>query len=394
MALPLVLDVLLVFVLLSYLVYGLRTGLIRSLGAILGVLVGALAALLVVPVLGPLVPAQWRIAAVLIAAILLLAAGHGLGAAVGHALGRRIQRTALAPVDRVLGGLANVLVAAIVATTVASGLTTLGIPFLSQPIASSSVLNAVERATPDPVKSLLAQLRSVVVRDALPRLTEALGQPISQPDLPDDDIDSAALRKAAESVVRVTGTAFACGQGQSGTGFVVAEDRVLTNAHVLAGVAEPVVETMDDGAFAGTIVYFDPVHDLAVIAVEDLPTRALRAGDELVDGDVGAVAGYPYGGPFASNPAEVIARGEQPVADIYGDDPAPRDIYTLASDVQPGNSGGPLLDADGRVAGVVFAKAATSENVAFAMTEAEWGPVVDASSSLSAAVDSGSCSTR
>lgn len=395
MALTIVLDVILALVLISYLGYGYRNGLVHSAGAIIGVVLGAVAAVLVVPLIGPLVPSpQLRAVAILGAAVILLGVGHAVGVAVGHGVGSQVQRTRLAPIDRVLGAVVSVVVTALVTSGVAAGIASFGVPFLTQPIASSVVLRGINTVTPDPVKSLLAQLRSVVVQDGLPRITDALGAPTTAPSIPPADTGSQRLAQAARSVVRVTGNAYACGQGQAGSGFVIAPNRILTNAHVLAGVSEPVVETPSDGAFAGSIVYFDPVDDLAVIAVGGLPTPPLAAAaGNLPDGSTAVVDGYPFGGPFLSKPAQVIARGEQLVGDIYGQNPIPRGVYTLAADVQPGNSGGPLLTPDGTVTGVVFAKGATVANVGYAMTMDEVAPVIAQAGALTGPVSSGTCTT-
>ena len=101
--------------------------------------------------------------------------------------------------------------------------------------------------------------------------------------------------------------------------------------------------------------------------------------------------GYPFGGPFDSDPARVMSVSTQLVADIYGQSPSPRSVYTLAADVQQGESGGPLLSVDGQVAGVIFAKAATTENVGYALAMEEVAPVVDQAGALTGQVSSGEC---
>jgi S1-C subfamily serine protease len=189
----------------------------------------------------------------------------------------------------------------------------------------------------------------------------------------------------------VTGNAVACGQSQSGTGFVVAPGRIVTNAHVVAGVTEPVVEALNGDVAGGRVVYFDPVDDLAIIAVEGFDVAALAIGDTLPPGQDAAVQGYPHGGPFTAGAAEVLAVGQTRIPDIYGAGGTLREIYTLAANVQEGNSGGPLLDTTGEVVGVIFARSAETQNVGFAMTMAELDPVVAQSAGLTAPVGSGEC---
>jgi S1-C subfamily serine protease len=251
------------------------------------------------------------------------------------------------------------------------------------------VVRTINDLTPAPVQRFLAQVRSAAVEDGLPRIVEAFTGPT--PEIPDVNTGSPALVTAARSVLKITGNAYSCGQNQSGSGFVVAAGRVVTNAHVVAGVTEPVVEVPGAGALPGRVVYFDPVDDLAVIAVSGLTTAPLRLTGNLAPGTEAVTDGYPLGGPFDSDPAEVISVDSVAVADIYGANPSARQVYTLASDVQQGESGGPLLSLDGELAGVIFAKAENTPNVGYALAMEELAPVAARAASLSAPVASGHC---
>ena len=138
-------------------------------------------------------------------------------------------------------------------------------------------------------------------------------------------------------------------------------------------------------------MYFDPIDDLAVIAVDDLGADVLPFSPTLAPGDAAAVQGYPYGGPFTMVPAGVESVGTANVPDVYDESWNPREIYALDAVVRPGNSGGPLLTDDGAVAGVVFARAENDENLGYAMTMAELDPVAARAPSLSNTVSTGSC---
>jgi len=384
-----ILDVILVILLVSSLVAGYRSGLIGSISGILGLVAGAVAAYFVVPLVPTWVTAaEWRTPASIAAALILVIVGLTVGESIGLALRRRTPRK-LRGVDRLFGAVIGVAAAAAVMSMVAFSVGALGIPVLTSAIASSGVVRTIDSVTPDPVKSFLAQLRSTVVDDGLPRIADAFGG--QSPTLPDAQLDNAALDTAAQSVLRITGNAVACGQSQSGSGFVVAPERVLTNAHVVAGVTEAVVEVPGSGALTGEIVYFDPVDDLALINVPGLTTAPLTLQGNLpVDAEAVSL-GYPFGGPFDSDPARVLSVASVLVADIYGQSPTERSVYTLAADVQQGESGGPLLSVNGQVAGVIFAKAANTANVGYALAMDEVTPVVDQAASLSAAVSSGAC---
>jgi S1-C subfamily serine protease len=387
-----VLDVLLILLLIGYLGYGFRYGLLTSIGAIAGVIIGGILAVLAIPLLSGWIPEpSWRIVAVLAVAVLLLVGGQSAGAAIGKALRRRVKIGALRVIDRIAGAGVSVVVAALVVSTLSVSIAALGVPFLTPAIASSTVLRTITDITPDPAKAFLAQVRSMVTEEGLPQIVAALGEPETPPQLPDAVAGTPELDLAAQSVVRITGNAYACGQSQSGSGFVVAADRVITNAHVIAGVSEPVVEVPGKGAKPARVVYFDPVDDLAVLAVNGLDAAPIAMTDTLAVGSAAVANGYPLGGPFVSIAASVISIDDASINNIYGEDAIPRNIYTLAADVQQGDSGGPLLSEAGEVAGVVFAKSAETANLGYAMTMEEVSPVADDAASLTAAVSSGEC---
>ncbi|MET0989192.1 MAG: MarP family serine protease [Glaciihabitans sp.] len=389
-----ILDILLGLTLIGYLIHGIRHGFLHSVGSILGIVAGAAAAILVIPMLGPLLPEPaWRITATLAVVFLLLFGGQALGAFLASLLRRRMKNSGLRAVDRVFGGAVSVVATALVLSTVSVSIAALGVPFLSTSIASSTVLRTIDSLTPADAKVALARLRSTVTDESLPQIVEALGGPVVAPELPASVASTPELETAAQSVVRITGNAFACGQSQSGSGFVVADDRVVTNAHVVAGVTAPVVEVPGKGAQAATVVYFDPADDLAVLQVVDLAAAPLALTGTLPVGATAVTDGYPFGGPFVSLPAEVISVGTIDVNNIYGTEIAGRSVYTLAADVQQGNSGGPLLSASGQVAGVVFAKSATTDNVGYAVTMEELLPVAQSAPTLTETVSSGDCIT-
>jgi S1-C subfamily serine protease len=387
-----ILDAFLLLVLLGYLIAGFCSGFVRSVSAFVGVAAGAVAAYFAIPLVNGWVPAsEWRLPAIVAAAIALVVVGHALGAAVGRGIRRGVRKSPLSGLDHVLGAAVNAVAAALITSLLALSVTSLGIPLISQAIGASTVLRTIDTLTPEPVEALLARLRSTVLDDGIPLITEALGGVTTSPDLPLADTGTPALTEAARSVVRITGNAFECGQNQSGSGFVVAAGRVVTNAHVVAGVTEPIVEVPGGGALPGRVVYFDAVKDLAVIAVDDLAAAPLALSPTLAVGATGVVDGYPYGGPFSTGPARVLSVATSTASDIYGQNPAPREVYTLAADVRSGNSGGPLLTESGTVAGVIFAKSAELANVGYALTMTELDPVASQAPGLTAAVPSGDC---
>lgn len=386
-----VLDILLLLLLLGYLIAGLRNGFLVTLGGIVGFAAGAVAAFFAIPLVSTLVPGDgWRLTAIIATAVVLIIVGQALGAGFGGAIRRWMDFPPLRLMDRLLGGAMNVVVAALVLSMLAFSVGSLGVPFISQQIAASRVITGIDAATPDPVKAWLAQLRSIVVQDGIPKVIEGVA-PAEPVTIPDANVDTPALNQAAESVLRIAGTAFQCGQNQTGSGFVAAPERVITNAHVVAGVNEPVVEVPRGAALPARVVYFDAVSDLAVLAVDGLEARPLPLGQPLPAGSPAAFAGYPAGGPLQLDAASVQGMSDVFVQNIYGAEPSALEIYTLAADVQQGNSGGPLLDQQGRVAGVIFARATENSQVGYALSLAELAPVAVQAPALSETVSAGQC---
>ena len=165
------------------------------------------------------------------------------------------------------------------------------------------------------------------------------------------------VRAAARSVVRVTGNA--CGLGIEGSGWVAAAGLVVTNAHVVGGVARPRVSVEGGRAHVGRVVAFDASNDLAVLSVPGLRAPPLPAATPSSDVSV-AVLGFPENGPFHAEPGRLGTTAPTLARDAYGRFPVAREVTTIRADVRPGNSGGPAVDAEGRVRAVVFARRAGS----------------------------------
>ncbi|ALE07273.1 colicin V production protein [Arthrobacter sp. ERGS1:01] len=388
------LDAVLMLWLLWQLIYGLNAGLLVSLGGLIGFVAGAVAAFFAAPFANQYAPGPgWRTAFVIGATVILIVAGHAVGIRLGRAIGKTVKSGSIRSVNRILGGALNVAVGAAVISILAAGVTNLGIPAVSKQLGDSVVISKIDTWTPDPVKVAAAQLRSLVLDEGIPQILNPSGANAQVP-VPNASTDTPAWNAAAESVLKISGTAFQCGQSQTGTGFVVAPDRVMTNAHVVSGVAMPIVQTRDQGALRARVVYFDPVKDLAILAVDGLNVAPLKTAANLPSNSTAAFAGYPLGGPLQVRPATVVSSGPLLIPDITGTSKSLLDVYQLAGNVQSGNSGGPLLDTSGRVVGVVFAKSTTPEPVGFAFTMGEVNPVIEAAPLLNSTVGSGTCSVK
>ena len=161
------------------------------------------------------------------------------------------------------------------------------------------------------------------------------------------------VARAAQSVVRITG--IACGLGVEGSGWVATRGLVVTNAHVVAGVEYPRVDTPGGRAFAATVVAFDVTNDVAVLRVPGLGALPLPLAAPERSAPV-ALVGYPRNGPLTRTPARLGGTAAVLSRDAYGRGPVRRQMTAIRGVVEPGSSGGPGIDAQGRVRTTVFAR--------------------------------------
>jgi S1-C subfamily serine protease len=200
----------------------------------------------------------------------------------------------------------------------------------------------------------------------------------------------APVRAAQSSVVKIIGAAASCGRTLQGSGFVYTDGRVMTNAHVVAGVDHPIV-LAGGSQFRATVVYYDPEVDAAVLLVPDLHIPALDFGSAAHTGDAAAVLGFPENGPYDQEPARIRDRQTLRSPDIYGDNTVERDTYSVYSQVRPGNSGGPLVNSSGDVIGVIFAASLTDSSTGYALTARQVGDAAAAGATSSREMGTGSC---
>lgn len=210
------------------------------------------------------------------------------------------------------------------------------------------------------------------------------------------DVDSDAMtavgRSIRSSVVKVSGTAVECRQSHEGSGFVIADQRVMTNAHVVAGVTEPLVQVGGTGRhLVARVVHFDPVKDIAVLDVPDLEAPALPVAYTTSFGAEVAAVGFPLGGPFHVAPGVIENTGSVRSKSIYGGAEELKRIHFVRAVVRSGNSGGPLIDREGQLVGVVFARSSTENDLGYALDTREVKDLLAEVGSLTAEVDPGSC---
>ncbi|GAA3182340.1 acid resistance serine protease MarP [Blastococcus jejuensis] len=390
-----VVDLVLIALALLFALSGFRQGLLVSATSIVGFLGGAvLGAQLSGPVAdridGSSVTRVFAALVVVLAGALL---GQILAGAIGRAVRRKVTWEPAKMVDSVAGAVVSAAAVLLVAWMVASPLASSPFPQVSSQVRQSALVQAVDRAVPDGVRAVYENLREAIDRRGLPDVLDPL-TPTQVRDVPapDESLTSSQVVAAVQgSVVKVSGVAPSCSRQIDGSGFVYAPERVMTNAHVLAGVADPTVEA-EGGEYEATPVYVDEEVDIAILAVPGLPQEPLTFATTPADsGDDSIIMGYPGGGDLYIGSARVRDRGEISGPDFRNTQTVVRDVYALYGMVRSGNSGGPLFAPDGSVLGVVFASAIDDPTTGYALTGPQVAEAARTGATAVAEVDTGPC---
>jgi S1-C subfamily serine protease len=387
-----VVDIVLVVVALMAAYQGARVGALVQVCAILGFLGGLYLGALLASV-----TVRWAGAPTTKTAVALttmVGAGFALGM-VGRLLGARIAVRVhpgfARSVDAVLGTVVAVAAALVTFWLLASTLVNSSSVAVDSAILQSRVINDLNTVLPAP-PSVFSQAQGFLTAEGFPPVFAALAPASAEPvALPSNSLLRSAVLEASPSTVKVEG--YGCGVIQEGSGFVVAPGLVVTNAHVVAGIPQPLVQAGNHLA-ATKVVLFDPSFDLAVLRVPGLTARALTLDPSTVDrGTQAAVLGYPEGGPLTVDGAGVMALFEAQGRDIYGQSLTVRNVYEIDALVRPGNSGGPLVLPDGQVVGVVFSRSTVDTNVGYALTSPDVLARVTRAESATGTVSTGRCTS-
>lgn len=363
------LDWLLVFVVLAYALSGYWQGFVTGAFATAGLLLGGLVGVWLAPIaLGDANPSLLVSLGALFIVILAASLGQAVLQYAGARIRDRIRWQPVRAIDAVggaaLSGVAVLLVAWALGVAVAGS----GLAGITPLVRSSAVLAHVDRVLPQSASTLLSAFNNVVGTSFFPRYLEPFAPerivkvgPGPARLLTDPDVEA-----AGPSVLKIRGTN-ECGRGIEGTGFVYAPDRLMTNAHVVAGVDDPDV-IMGDNTVPAQVVYYNAELDVAVLDVEtaELPAVAFDRTAEAEDGV--AILGYPQDGPYDVQTARIRAEQRLRSPNIYGEGTVIREVFSLRGLVRPGNSGGPIVSSGGDVVGVVFAASVTDRDTGYALT--------------------------
>ena len=365
-----VLDWILVVVVLAYAVSGYWQGFISGAFATAGLLLGGfLSVLWLVPqLLGDADPSLWVSLGALFVVLLSASFGQAIFQYVGSRIRDRITWQPVRAVDAVGGAALSAAAVLVVAWVLGVAVSGSALPGISGQVRSSAVLSEVDDVMPDEADEALRAFNEVVGSSFFPRYLEPFApERIIEVGPPSDKVArDPQVRTARASVLKIRGEND-CGRGVEGTGFVYSPGRVMTNAHVVAGVDDPVV-LVGEQEVPARVVHYDPDLDVAVLAVDGLDRPFLRFDKTGEARDDAAVLGYPNDGPYNVQAARI--RGEQRLRspDIYGSGTVVREVFSIRSLVRPGNSGGPLLSTDGDVYGVIFAASVTDRDTGYALT--------------------------
>lgn len=395
-----VLDILLLVAAVWFAVVGYRQGFVVGILSVIGFLGGGLAAVYVLPVIWDALTDNAEVgttAAVVAVVVVIVCAsiGQALTTHLGNKLRRYISWSPARALDATGGALVNVVAMLLVAWLIGSALAGTTLTALGKEVRSSKVLLGVSRVLPDRADTWFADFSSILAQNGFPQVFSPFAsEPINDVRPPDPALaDSPVATRAQRSIVKVMGTAESCGKVLEGTGFVFAERRVMTNAHVVGGVDEPTVQIGGEGRkYDATVVLYDWERDIAVLDVPDMKAPALRfTSEDASSGDSAIVAGFPENGAYDVRAARVRGRITANGADIYHRGTVRRDVYSLYANVRQGNSGGPLLSTDGKVYGVVFAKSRDDAETGYALTVDEIREDIAKGRTANREVDSDSC---
>jgi S1-C subfamily serine protease len=273
--------------------------------------------------------------------------------AVGHGVRRRMT---IVPSLGLVDGMAGAALSAAVALGVVwlAGAVALQSPQtrgLREDIQRSAILRALNSALP-PSGGILNALARF---DPFPSIA---GPPVDLPAPRAAIARDPDVRAAARGVVKIQGTA--CGLGVEGSGWIARPGVVVTNAHVVAGQRDTTVQLGGTGAqLSAHALVFDPGDDIAILRVDGLGGRVLPIASSPGEGRSAAILGFPENGPYDVRAGRLGTTQTVTTQDAYGRGPVQRSITTLRGTVRPGNSGGPMVDARGRVVTTVFAAART-----------------------------------
>jgi len=370
-------DILIIFLLILAISRGIRAGLLQLLfstgGFFAGLFLGSWIALKVVHSSN----ASFRLLLILgFEAIFALSISF-IGEVIGLQLSQNAKKIHLDKPNQIFGAIfegASVLVIIWLVASAVSNVQAVRLGYYTQ---HSLIIRTLDKILPPP-PDFFARLERIITPNGFPNVFVGLEPQHTTLPTP-TSLNSQAVLADERSVVKVEG--YGCGGLVQGSGFVVSNGIVVTNAHVIAGIPNPKVID-SSGTYSAAPIWFDPNMDLAVLRVSGISDSPLKlSSNNLSYGTPAAVLGFPEDSPvLVDQNATIIDVITAEGQNIYNQGIVYRQIYELESNVQPGNSGGPLIAGDGSVVGIVFAKSADQPDIGYALLTS------DVQSSISEAI--------
>lgn len=386
------LDWLLIALVVAYALSGYWQGFITGAFATAGLLIGGLFGVWLAPLaLGDASPSLWVSLGALFIVILAASLGQALFQYAGARIRNRITWQPVRALDAIGGAALSAAAVLLVAWALGVAVSGSRIGQVTPMVRESTVLAKVNGVLPQSAPGVLNAFNDVVGTGFFPRYLEPFAPERIVEVAPGDQelLNKRRVRVAEQSVLKVRATN-RCGRGVEGTGFLYAEDRLLTNAHVVAGVEDPEV-MLGDESVPATVVLYDSQLDLAVLQLDSGDRAALTLDEGAQAQDPVVILGYPQDGPYDAQAGRIRAEQRLRSPDIYGNGSVIREVYSLRGLVRPGNSGGPIVAKDGDVVGVVFAASVTDEDTGYALTAAQVADTAAEGRTRTAEVSTGDC---
>ena len=369
-----IVDGFIVVAVLAAMTSGWRQGGLASLLSAVGILAGLIIGLGVAPLVLQITDQVGiRFLLALGMLILLIGLGQLLGSALGHAIRDRMKTKSGQRVDSSFGAILmfvfSLVLIWLIATPMATGLSN----SVGKGVRESAILREVNKVMPDELTQLPRSISGMLNDSGLPPVMmpweDGSSVDVEAPNI--EVADQAMVQDIRPSVVHVIADADGCRRRMMGSGFVTADNYVVTNAHVVAGTQTAYVDTVV-GIKEARVVYYNPEVDIAVLRAENLGLEPLAWADgPAYTGDDAVVMGFPHSGPFTASSARIRERVNIAGPDIYSNSRVERESYILRGTVVQGNSGGPLISSDGTVLGLIFGASVDDTDTGYAITAEE-----------------------
>ncbi|WP_113704686.1 MarP family serine protease [Nonomuraea lactucae] len=377
------LDLILIGLVIAFGISGYRQGFIIGVMSFVGFVGGAVLGVFIAPPISKAVVDGDTPQALLAIVIVFLSAtiGQFASSTIGAVVRSHVTWEPAKVADAVGGTFASALSVLVIAWLIGSLIVSTSFTPLVEQVKNSMLLTTVDDAIPTAARNWQQPFKKFIDRSEFPPVFDAIGAGQlggDVPPAPRSILQGARLGRAQRAIVKVQGNAESCNKHIEGTGFVYAKDRIMTNAHVVAGVTRDLqVLDSENKRHPATVVRYNPQRDIAILYVPGLDLPQLSFEADADKGDNAIIAGFPKGQGFTAEPARIRSRLDAEGPDIYRSTNVTRQVYAVRGKVLPGNSGGPLLTVDGRVYGVIFAAAISQEETGYVLTAAEVRPDAD-----------------